>query len=339
MADTLLPLSRKKTKKTCARSASCAESGIGIAEALISGAIGTALIAALLASMNSTMRSVSKADTSMELLAIKAKVTTGVDCSMTLPRPCVHDAAIPLLTGSRRELVSAGGTRFGKFLVLARCVNTPSLQGIDVRAAVLTAAGMSNPDALRFNASDKSWFLADEMNRNLPYSWSHPKSSLTGSTPAAPNLLCSAGAVGGTVPPGRIIMWSGSPASIPPGWALCDGSAPGRPDLRDRFVIGAGGAYAASSTGGNSAVSIGISQMPSHTHHTAFDNKGYLEDTSRDAETVMVPGWNKNDLTARGLGWHSTRVANFGTVTAVGGGAPLDIRPPYYALAYIIKLP
>ncbi|MCS7227923.1 MAG: phage tail protein, partial [Endomicrobia bacterium] len=65
--------------------------------------------------------------------------------------------------------------------------------------------------------------------------------------------------VGGTtfymVPRGAIIMWSGSAASIPAGWALCDGTN-GTPDLRDKFIIAAGGTYSPGATGGTT----------SHTH-------------------------------------------------------------------------
>ena len=41
------------------------------------------------------------------------------------------------------------------------------------------------------------------------------------------------------MPRGGIIVWSGTLGNIPGGWALCDG-ANGTPDLRDRFVYGAG---------------------------------------------------------------------------------------------------
>lgn len=52
------------------------------------------------------------------------------------------------------------------------------------------------------------------------------------------DFVAAAGA--GAVPIGGIIMWSGTIASIPATWALCDGTAnaPG-PDLRDKFVVGA----------------------------------------------------------------------------------------------------
>src|SRR5262245_17336895 len=53
----------------------------------------------------------------------------------------------------------------------------------------------------------------------------------------------------GAVPKGAILMWSGALDAIPAGWALCDGRE-GTPDLRDRFVVGAGGKRAARATGG-----------------------------------------------------------------------------------------
>ena len=53
------------------------------------------------------------------------------------------------------------------------------------------------------------------------------------------------------VPTGCIMFWSGSMEDIPEGWALCDGNN-GTPDLRDRFVVGAGGDYAVGDTGGES---------------------------------------------------------------------------------------
>ena len=65
------------------------------------------------------------------------------------------------------------------------------------------------------------------------------------------------------VPQGGIIMWSGAIAAIPGGWALCNG-ANGTPDLRDRFVVGAGGTRAPGVTGG--AASGTTSSAGSHTH-------------------------------------------------------------------------
>ena len=68
------------------------------------------------------------------------------------------------------------------------------------------------------------------------------------------DLLIAAlsGSSGSDVPNGAIIMWSGTVATIPDGFSLCDGSN-GTPDLRNRFVVGAGSTYAVGATGGSSA--------------------------------------------------------------------------------------
>ena len=67
------------------------------------------------------------------------------------------------------------------------------------------------------------------------------------------------------LPPGTIVLWSGTIAAIPTGWALCNGAS-GTPDLRDRFLVGAGGAYAVNATGG----------ATTHTHvaHPALAHSG-----------------------------------------------------------------
>jgi hypothetical protein len=65
----------------------------------------------------------------------------------------------------------------------------------------------------------------------------------------------------GMLPVGGIVIWSGSVGSIPTGFFLCDGSN-GTPDLRNDFIIGAGGAYAVGATGGSNT----ITTVPAHTH-------------------------------------------------------------------------
>lgn len=67
------------------------------------------------------------------------------------------------------------------------------------------------------------------------------------------------------VPSGCILLWSGSIASIPSGWLLCNGTS-GTPDLRDRFVVGAGSTYAVGATGGATSVTLATTNLPSHTH-------------------------------------------------------------------------
>ena len=85
----------------------------------------------------------------------------------------------------------------------------------------------------------------------------------TGPTPSVSDdstKLATTAFVRDIIPSGVIVMWSGSVASVPSGWFLCDG-ANSTPDLRDRFIVGAGSTYAVNATGG-SADAIVVS----HTH-------------------------------------------------------------------------
>lgn len=67
------------------------------------------------------------------------------------------------------------------------------------------------------------------------------------------------------LPRGIITMWSGAINAIPDGWLLCDGTN-GTPDLRNRFVIGAGGAFAVAATGGANSVTLAEANLPAHSH-------------------------------------------------------------------------
>ena len=79
--------------------------------------------------------------------------------------------------------------------------------------------------------------------------------------------------MGRLVPAGLISMWSGSIANIPAGWALCNG-ANGTPDLRNRFVVGAGSTYSVGATGGADSVTLTAAQMPTHNHSASTATAG-----------------------------------------------------------------
>ena len=85
-----------------------------------------------------------------------------------------------------------------------------------------------------------------------------PSAQLTGALPAIDGSALTN--LSGSIPSGGIIIWSGASNAIPTGWVLCDGQN-STPDLRDRFVIGAGSNYAVDATGG-SADAIVVS----HSH-------------------------------------------------------------------------
>lgn len=77
--------------------------------------------------------------------------------------------------------------------------------------------------------------------------------------------LATTAFVQASVPAGVIVLWSGSIASIPTGWYLCNGSN-STPDLRDKFVVGAGSTYAVGATGGSATTTLIEANLPSHTH-------------------------------------------------------------------------
>lgn len=160
---------------------------------------------------------------------------------------------------------------------------------------------------------------------------------------------------------GMILLWSGSVGSIPSGWVLCNGSN-GTPDLRDRFIVGAGSTYAVNATGGSSTItpsgSISVAgtalteaQMPKHFHSLRGPNGPFLSTVpSATASGSNNYGGGTPDDGTAGYGTNSTGgnsasgTAGTGTSngdshthTATFTGASDSNLPPYYALAYIMK--
>jgi hypothetical protein len=106
------------------------------------------------------------------------------------------------------------------------------------------------------------------------------------------------------IPAGLISLWSGSVASIPDGWVICDGNN-NTPDLRNNFVVGAGDTYDPEDTGGATTHDhTGITGEPSATTQTGAKAGSELIFPDRD---------------------HTHTISSDSNL------------PPYYALAYIMK--
>lgn len=137
-----------------------------------------------------------------------------------------------------------------------------------------------NLTKVEINGSSSTW--GQKLNANADKTDTFATATNTALTSLDARLDAVEPQMASLVPQGGIIMWSGAVASVPAGWALCNGSN-GTPDLRDRFVIGAGGTRAPGVTGGaasgttNSAgahshsgatggTALTTAQMPSHTH-------------------------------------------------------------------------
>lgn len=149
----------------------------------------------------------------------------------------------------------------------------------------------------------------------------------------------------GAVPSGAILMWSGSIASIPSGWALCNGSN-GTPDLRDRFVVGAGSTYEVAAIGGEANHTLTAAEMPSHSHSGVAHTHSFSGSASipwcgsgcsgSGTQGAATGNGTTSTLTAGVSG--TTGSGGDGSTSSAGSGSAHNNLPPYYSLAYIMKL-
>lgn len=175
--------------------------------------------------------------------------------------------------------------------------------------------------------------------------------------------------IDGGVPVGVITMWYGIAAAVPVGWSICDGTN-GTPDLRDKFVIGAGSTYAKGSTGGSASTTsasggahdhggatgetvLTVNQIPAHSHRlwswnqpgdtdgtnsSLYNNNfGVVGPTTPFGHQYLTNSYNDTgtqliENTGGGLG-HSHTIASAGAHTHT-----VSTLPPYHALYYIMKL-
>lgn len=150
------------------------------------------------------------------------------------------------------------------------------------------------------------------------------------------------GMAGANIPRGLIAMWNG--VSVPEGWALCNGQIVEdlqTPDLSGKFIVGWSSGNEdynlIGNTGGQEKVTLSTQEIPSHVHNFA---DAYFIEAHSDLVGASGTQWIGNNLSGSNktdrdnsyvcLWDHDTRAA--------GGGQPHENRPPYYVLAYIIKL-
>lgn len=159
---------------------------------------------------------------------------------------------------------------------------------------------------------------------------------------------------------GMVMMFAGSTDKIPTGWALCDGGS-GTPDLRDRFIVMAGKKFTGNGDGTTSTGSTTVTgtvnvaetklttaQIPSHSHNVELNSFYYVAKVSgamvapensslkvnrdgKDRGGTQATGKTKD--TGFGLGHKHTA-----TMTTASHTHTISAIPPYYALAFIMKL-
>jgi len=141
------------------------------------------------------------------------------------------------------------------------------------------------------------------------------------------------------VPLGGIIMWAGLVNEIPIGWYLCNG-ANGTPDLRDRFIVGAGSTYSVGSTGGVNTVTLTSAQsgLPAHDHtiydpgHSHSGVFGFYISSFASPDSGAWNWWNNHP--AKSTDAATTGISIYNN-TAQNASTAHENRPPYYALAFI----
>ena len=147
-----------------------------------------------------------------------------------------------------------------------------------------------------------------------------------------------------SIPIGGIIMWSGTTGtSLPSNWKLCDGSTYNgikTPDLRGRFVlssannglsvngfVGLGVGLTPRSVdaiGGAETVSLTESQMPSHNHKfSGYKYQPYAYSSPGD----VISSPKQSDWVGSTL-----------ETTNAGSGTAHENMPPFYVLAFIMRI-
>jgi microcystin-dependent protein len=192
-------------------------------------------------------------------------------------------------------------------------------------------------------------------------------------------VTAAQGALNSPFPVGGIIMWSGSIASIPSGWTLCNGTAVTRsdgsgtitpPDLRNRFIVGAGDTYAVAATGGATSVTLATANLPSHNHTVSVSGStgaagshshgvsdpghshsiglfgsyqssvgtGLNGNTQRYGADTGSTSSSGTGISIAAVGDHTHSLSISASIGNTGSGTAFSTLPPYYALAYIMKI-
>lgn len=148
------------------------------------------------------------------------------------------------------------------------------------------------------------------------------------------------------VPSGAIMMWSGTLATIPSGWQLCDGTND-TPDLRDRFVYGVNTSYGPGNDGdlGTTAGTIthshSYSNLPQHNHTTCtISPNPHTHTYTKPSSTFGCGG----DAERTSISYQSTNTGSTSlTLTLANSGTTgcstdsSNNLPPYYKIAFVCK--
>jgi len=194
--------------------------------------------------------------------------------------------------------------------------------GVDWIDADTTSVANSVNVGVNLNSDDTDQFVSffgansgnnpNRVDNNFTYNPSTNTLVVSGGTISADTIVSTGS---GAFAPGMIIAWSGNTSNIPTGFVLCDGNN-GTPDLRDKFIIGAGNNYNVGATGGSKDA---ILVSHSHTTLNFVARSGYAEPRNF------------------GVGTDGNCNNTGGTDTQGESGTDKNL-PPYHALCFIMKV-
>ena len=209
----------------------------------------------------------------------------------------------------------------------------------------LQNAGYLNPFWVTNNPWQNAYTISSTANSftvstTVPQEWANlvardlPTSSISG-TSVGSSVPAPGSAQNESLPIGSIVIWSGTVASIPTGWQLCDGTN-GTPDLRNRFVMGVNSEENPGVTGGsaNHTHGPGSYVVPGHTHTYSGYTKGVgdVKGNLRTRYHDIREGTSGYEHYYEGVTSTSENLA------IIGISASATTLPPYYKLAYIMKM-
>lgn len=141
------------------------------------------------------------------------------------------------------------------------------------------------------------------------------------------------------IPKGVICMWSGALASIPTGWALCDGAGV-TPDLRSKFIKGAAAGLGGGAAGGSATYSHADTAVAQHAAWTHANQGAHTHDAhtaqnttsvSTELQAFIAPATHAS----AGGHTHDAHAALSHLVTQPSNHT--SVEPVYYAVCFIMK--